>query len=143
MSALSVLQKTFPQVKKVVDAKESIRINVTSRDSISARKKDPNGCALVHACVREKIADAAIIGIGFSYLIKGSKATRYRTSEGVGREITSFDRHQDFAEGKDYTLSKVGPSSRLGAHKGDGGPHLEKKKDSRQVLRHHTADIRV
>src|SRR6266550_1073246 len=122
MSALNVIKKTFPQVEKVIDATKSIKINVTSADSASGRKKDSANCALAKACVREKIADAAIIGIGFSYLIKGKIATRYKTSNSVSREITSFDRHQDFAEGNDYTLSKVGPSARLGKFKGDGGP---------------------
>src|SRR5436190_13771884 len=61
MNALTVLQKTFPQVEKVIDATKSIKINVTPADSASGRKKDAGNCALAKACMREKIADAAII----------------------------------------------------------------------------------
>ena len=144
MSALIVLQRDFPQVRKVKDARKSIKVSVTSRDSSSARKKDPKSCALARACVREKIADAAVIGIAYSYLIKGEIATRYKTSEGVAREITSFDRHQDFAEGKNYTLSRVGPSARLGVNKGEGGPHLTKRPNTRTIIHgHHTSGVRI
>jgi hypothetical protein len=49
---------------------------------------------------------------------------RYKTSVAVGREITSFDRHHEFATGNDYLLSNVPPSSRLGRPR--GGPDGKK-----------------
>src|SRR6267154_6370563 len=123
MSALSVLKKQFPQIEQVKDSNKTIEIEVTSKDSSGGRKKDPQSCALAKDCIRNKIADAAIIGLSYSYLIKGNKATRYKTSVGVGREITSFDRHQDFAEGSYYKLSKISKSSRLDRRIKSHGKH--------------------
>lgn len=141
--ALNRLQKIFPQVKQVKDSTETIMINVTPSDTKSGRKKDSNNCALVKACIREKIADHAIIGIKSSWLIKGKIATRYLTSVAVGREITSFDRHQDFAEGEDYKLCRVPPHSRMDAPRKRGnktGPHINK---ARPLKIHHTSNIRT
>ncbi len=142
MSALNTIRKKFPQVERVRDSRRTIVVRVKPEDAKTGRKKDPDGCAMVRACVRERIADGAIIGIGYSWLIKGPIATRYKTSVGVGREITSYDRHNDFAPGNDYKLSKIPAGSRLG-HKQwpKTGPHKTKKVDTRRV--HHTADIRV
>lgn len=134
-------------IEKVVDAKEGVIVSVTEDDSKGGRKKDPKSCALAKACVRNKICDAAVIGIGKSYLIKGNVATRYKTSVGVSREITSFDRHQDFAVGKDYLLSKISPKDRIGSQKyysKPSGPKLTTKVETAIVHRkHRTTRIRV
>ncbi len=141
---MDIVRKHFPQVNKVVDANDSIIVSVAKEDSVSGRKNDPKQCALAKACVRGG-ADGAIINIGFSYLIKGEVATRYKTSVGVGREITSFDRHQDFAVGRDYVLGKVSPGNRLGYHKGgpSGKPPHKFKKPMPIVHKHRTSRIRV
>lgn len=143
---LTRVRQYFPQVNKVVDARVSKAVSVTKEDNKTGRKKDPGNCALARACTRQG-ADGAIINISFSYLIKGDVATRYKTSVVVGREITSFDRHQDFATGKDYLLSKVGPTQRLGfkqQSKKTRGPHLTKKVDNSIVhTNHRTSRIRV
>ncbi len=139
MSALNKIQKLFPQVEEVVDSTKTVAISVKENDSKKATKKDPYSCALARACVRQKIADAAIIGIGYSYLIKGRKATRYKTSTSVGREITSFDRHHDFAAGNNYLLSKISPTNRLDkirkTTKRSGRKH-------KQII-HRTSNIRI
>jgi hypothetical protein len=114
-NTLSRLRKHFPDLKQVVDAKESITINVIARDSKMGNKKDPYSCALVQACKRTHIADGALIGIGYSYLVKDQVATRYKTSAAVGREITTFDRFKKFAPGINYRLSKIAPTNRLEA----------------------------
>jgi hypothetical protein len=144
MSALSMVKKQFPQVEEVVDATEGVRVRVQKRDSHEGRKKQPNDCALARACRREMKADGAIINVAFSYVIKGKTATRYMTSTAVAREITSFDRHQDFAAGDDYLLSKVPPAARLGIEKrrGRSGSHTPKKSHL-AVHQHKTEDIRV
>lgn len=141
---LNRIKKHFPQVKDVVDAAKPVFIEVLPEDGRTGRKKDPEGCAFARACLRKHLADGCIIGIAYSYLIKGSVATRYMTPGTVGREITSFDRHQDFAEGQNYRLSAVTPSQRLevkrkrkrGEKNGTGADI-----DSRR--RHHTSRIRV
>lgn len=144
MSALNMVKKQFPQVEEVVDATKPIRVSVTKRDSNEGRKKKPNDCALARACRRELKADGAIINVAFSYVIKGKTATRYETSACVAREITSFDRHQDFAPGDDYLLAAVTPCKRLGQdpRRGRGGSHTPKKTHL-AVHKHQTADIRV
>ena len=141
MSALTTVRNYFPNVEKVVDATESITINVTKRDSKTSTKRDPSNCALVHACKRLHIADSAIIGISFSYLIKGSTATRYKTSVGVGREITTFDRHHKFAAGENYRLSRVNPGARIGAKRHGGKGSIDRKARTPKKV-HRTAFIR-
>ena len=164
LTALQRVQRTFPHVEKVLDSKETITVDVIPEDSKVGRSKDPAGCALVKACIRQKMADGAIIGIGFSYLIKGNTAIRFKTSQAVAREITTYDRHNAFAPGEDYKLSKVSKSSQLGRagvvhrlklskiHKGNklgkyhvgenGGPRHEKLVGEKGAV-HRTSDIRV
>lgn len=139
---LTRLRKHFPGVKKVVDATESITVSVTKADSDTGRKKDPNNCALAKACVRQG-ADGAVINIGYSYIIHGDTATRYKTSTTVGREITSFDRHQDFAEGKDHLLSKVSPAERLDKKRASGPRTNPERWHKARIHHHKTARIRV
>ena len=142
--ALNKIRKQFPQVERVRDSRRTIEVSVKPNDTTSGRKKDPASCALARACVRTHIADAAIIGIGFSWLIKGKAATRYKTSVAISREITSFDRHQDFAEGGHYKLSKVPPSNRLNRPEPwRSGHHSKVKKGPAKQKVHHTANIRA
>lgn len=144
MSALNMVRKQFPQVKKVVDAKEGVRVTVQKRDSNEGSKKQPNDCALARACRREMKAEGAIINVAYSYVVQGEVATRYKTSVAVAREITSFDRHQDFAPGNDYLLSAISPSAKLGVkdHGDSSGPHNVSRPHKR-VHNHKTSDIRV
>lgn len=135
----------FMKVKHVKDANGPIWVNVTKKDSNEGRKKDASDCALARACVREFSADGAVINIGTSYIIKGNTAVRFKTSPGVGREITSFDRNAGFEPGNDYLLSAIAPASRLDAPRNKGvgsGPHVGKASRP-NVHRHHTENIRV
>jgi hypothetical protein len=144
-TALRMVQRHFPKVEKIVDADEGVAVKVTKRDSEKGRKKNPDQCALAKACVRELKADGAIINVAFSYVVTGKTATRYQTSIAVGREITSFDRHQDFEPGT-YLLSKVKPSARLGASKqsGPSGKHQTTPwKMPKHIHKHQTENIRV
>ncbi len=138
MSSLHTIQKLFPQVEEVVDSRKTITISVTAADGHRAKKKDPYACALAKACTRQGIAEGAIIGVGYSYLIKGRKATRFKTSVPVAREITSFDRHHDFQPGENYLLSKISPTNRLDRIRKPrkSGPHHKR-------VVHHTANIRI
>jgi len=142
-NALTRVRKYFPHVEEVFDAKKAVVISVSEMDSRKATKKDPGNCALARACIRQHIVDGAIIGIGNSYLIKGKKAFRYKTSASVGREITSFDRHHDFAAGTNYLLSKISKCQRLGQKPWTQktGPRIGKKPGPRAV--HRTANIRA
>jgi hypothetical protein len=142
-SAVCRVRKYFPQVNRVVDAKDTIEVSVTKKDSKSAMPKNPSQCALAQACCRELKADGAIINVGYSYVIKGDTATRYTTSVAVGREITSFDRGGGFEAGFDYKLSKVSASNRVGVRDrsvtGTRPPH---KSTVKPKAVHHTVNIR-
>lgn len=141
MSALSKIKKIFPHVTTVIDSKKTISITVLKTDNKTGRKKDFTDCALARACKRTKIADSVIIGLTTSYLIKNNIATRYLTSVSVGREITSFDRHQDFAPGVDYKLGKIPASIKLGMSSKSRGK--ETGKNGPQLKRvHKTVDVR-
>lgn len=139
---LTRLRKQFPQVNHVVDASTPILVSVTKKDSAAGRRKDPNQCALAKACMREQKADGAIIGLGSSYIIKGDKAIRYRTGQSIGREITSFDRHQDFAEGNDYKLVPHAKAQKLlcGLYKGKS---YKNSSPLKKPAVHHTARVRT
>jgi len=141
-NALTRVHRHFPDVERVRDSRRTIMVRVKPEDAKKGSRKDPRGCALARACVREHIADGAIIGMAYSYLIKGKIATRYKTSNAIQHEIVSFDRHQDFQPGLDYKLSKVSAANRLGVKKWLGrGPHLTKKPDTDKV--HKTANVRI
>jgi len=141
--SLAIVRKQFPKVKRVVDSKSGILVDVSEQDNKSGRKKVTNDCALARACVRQKLADAAIIGVSTSYLIHGDTAVRYKTSQSVAREITSFDRHKDFAAGKNYRLSPPCESLRIGAHSGEPNRAIGKTKAGayKRVI-HRTSKIR-
>jgi len=105
------LKRHFPQVEKVINARKGIRVVVKKRDcGVESKSGQPTECALARATRREYKADGVVIGMSASYIIKGKKAVRFETSEAIGRELTSFDRHHDFAPGI-YRLSPV-PRSR-------------------------------
>jgi len=136
------IQKTFPGVTRIVESKSPVLITVLEKDINKATKKDPNNCALAEACKRSLSVDGAIIGLTYSWLIKGAKAIRFKTSESVAREITSFDRHHDFAEGKNYRLGPISPSSRLDR---PIPPRVKTRTITGKKLnqRHHTANVRA
>lgn len=137
-SALSIVRKYHPKVTRVVDAKKSIKINVTKNDCKGGSKKSPSSCAMARACERD--FDGAIISTSIAYLVKGTKATRYRVPSAVSREIVSFDRHHDFAPGE-YYLGKPTGMVRLGGDARKG--RKVKRKYVRTVTHNHrTAGIR-
>lgn len=147
VNILKRIRKVFPTVNKVVDSKTDVYISVTHEDCAKAKKKDPANCAFANACARTGIADGAIINIGVAYLINGNVATRYCTSEGVAREIVSFDRHRDFAPGENYKLGRVPESQRVGVNDGSKKEFRPRttKRNPALVLhrRHKTSGIRV
>jgi hypothetical protein len=139
---LAHVNKLFPGVKRVVDSRTSLEVHVGEVDCKSAQPNEPDDCALARAVKREYKADGVIIGIGGSYIIRGDRAIRFQTTGSVGREITSFDRHHDFAPGV-YRLSKVSPSRRLGTRPGHRkGDHHSKEKNQRVLKTHRTVRVR-
>ena len=127
---------------KVRDATKSIVVSVENQDAQAGDRNNPQQCALAKACMRRNIADGAIIGISRIWLIKGNVATRYMTSESVAREITSFDRHQYFAPGKDYVLGKIAPTQKMGATKKYAGSKSKTHGEEPMIHKHKTINIR-
>lgn len=141
LGVLRRLQRLWPEVDTVEDAQENVIISVLAEDQ-KATRSDPGDCALARACVREGIADVALIGKGISYLIKGNLATRYMTPETVAREIVSFDRHGDFAAGRDYHLGKVSPSARFGHRPYHPTGNKDNSRPQRRAVLHRTVRVR-
>ena len=133
------VRRLFPQVEYAVDATKPVEVSVGKRDCTDAKKMDPMNCALARAAKRELHADGVIIGMTTSYVVRGKVATRFATPISVAREIVSFDRHNDFAEG-DYHLTPKSPTLRFGVKdtRKKGGKHNAPK---RKV--HHSVRVRV
>ena|SRR6267378_2826458 len=134
------LRQHFPQVKEVEDAVKGVVVTVRQRDNVDGRKNQPTECAMARAMKREFNADGVIIGLSTSYIIKGEKAIRYETPESVGREITSFDRHHDFAPGE-YGLGPVSPSRRSDTEKRPRGSGTDTRKS--RIVHKETVRVRT
>ena|SRR5437773_9880049 len=144
---LQKLVRAFPQLKTISDAEKPILVEITEEDCKLGVPSDQTNCAAARACRREYKADGVYIGIGTSYIIKGTHAVRYITGDALGREITAFDRNggkrrSGFQPGM-YQLSA--PSTRLGephdGHKNEGeGP--ARPRTQKPLVRHVTAQVR-
>lgn len=137
-TALEIVQRFYPNVTSVQDAKRPVKIEVTKADTNNRAVKNHKECALAVACKR-KGADAAIICVKTAYLIQGDKAVRYLLPASVSREITSFDRNAGFEPGE-YHLCRVPPSVVMGVrrkpkkHTGTGKPtHYHRTENIRNV----------
>ena len=138
MTALEIVRKFHPEVTTVRDANKDIMISVTSKDVNSSEVKKHKNCALAVACKRQ--FDGAIVSLKTTYLIRGTVATRYLTTESASREIVSFDRKGGFSVG-DYKLKKPSPTLRLGS----GRQPSEKggnRKQSPPRFQHRTDNVR-
>lgn len=133
------LKRKFPELESISDSDEKIEVSVTDKDCEVATKKDSNNCALAKATKRQFQADAVVIGMSSSYVIKDNKAIRFQTPEAVCREIISFDRHGDFEPGE-YKLVPKSGSNRLGNYKYEKHDRRPKKQPR---IYHKTARIRV
>jgi hypothetical protein len=141
-TSLNIVQKFYPEVTSVTDAKRNIRVEVTKRDSNSATVKNHKGCAMAVACKRKFNATGVIISRASAYLVTGDKAVRYAVPASVSREVISFDRGAGFEEGE-YQLSKpakipVHHGVKTGKGKGhQGGSDADRK------FHHETTNVRT
>lgn len=135
------VKQLFPQVTSAVDADKPIEVSVGAKDCKNATKQSPSDCALARAAKRELHADAVIIGMSSSYVIKDNVAVRFSTPESVRREIVSFDRHQDFAPG-DYYLTPKPPTAKLGSGSYRTTKNHGKNKKAKRKI-HQSARVRI
>ena|SRR2546428_357839 len=134
---LAYINKMYPQVKKVYDSNRTIHIEVKDIDCTSGKPNEPDECALAKAIKRQYRSSGAVIGLTHTYIIRGDKAFRFNTSAGVQREITSFDRHKDFASGV-YTIGKIAPTARLNSRK-----RVEKRKGGDRHMQRSRTTTRI
>ena len=140
-SALSIVQKFFPEVDSVEDGKSDLEIEVTKRITQSAAVKNHKKCAMAVACEKQFDMDGAVVSVNIAYLVKGTKAFRYLVPESVSREVISFDRNGGFAPGS-YTLQKPNSAHRLGRSHSQAVTSTGRRKRSSRA-HHVTADIRA
>lgn len=102
-----------PRGLPIVDATESVVIEVAASDVRKAKPMDPTACALANGSVR-CLADVvrATINKTVSYLEYADRIERYATPESATREIISIDRGGSFAVGT-YYLRPPSPGNRL------------------------------
>lgn len=141
MNALSVVRKFFQKVRRVVDATENVRIEVTAADAAASAKGDHAHCAMAVACKRSFHLDGVIISRSKAYLIKGTVARRFDVPDSVAREVVSFDRGGGFAPGF-YSLSRIGPQGRLGVRQ-NPNKNRSGKSSQRPRFRHLTKKVRA
>src|SRR5262245_30989253 len=103
--SLQIVQKFYPDVRRVKDAKSDVQLEVTKGDVNGGNLKDHKGCVMARACKRALKCDGAIVSTGTIYLVNDDEATRYRVPQAVSREIVAFDRGGKFSPGE-YTLKK-------------------------------------
>lgn len=140
-TAVKIVRQFFPKVTEVKDARKSIWVEVTAKDSASANVKDHKSCAMAVACKRMQAADGVIVSMATAYVVKGRNAIRYKIPDSVSREIVSFDRKAGFTPGM-YQLSAPSPSSRLGGSQ-QRGSQKHSGKGRKVPRRHHTDGIRT
>jgi hypothetical protein len=109
---LRIVNRHFPNVTKVEDAKKNLAIEVTKHDESSSKRRNHEECAMAIACKRAYHADGVIIARSVAYLVKGTLAVRFKIPPSVSREITSFDRGGSFTPGM-YQLSKPAKADTL------------------------------
>jgi hypothetical protein len=138
--SLSIVQKHFPNVVRVKEAKANVVVEVGKKDVTESKRKDHEGCAMAVACKRKFKLDGVLIATSSAYLIKGETATRFRVPPSVAREVVSFDRGAGFEEGT-YRLSKPcnppdsgGTPNRANEGKGKAKGQLHKTTNVRAIL---------
>lgn len=138
-SALGIVQKYHPEVRKVIDAAKSVEIKVSAADCKAAKRRDAVHCAMANACKRHGY-DGAIISSSKGYLVTGKLARRYVVPESLSREIVVNDRSKAFAPGI-YRLRAPSKSGRLGA-RGYAQAPTRTKNGGQKQRSHFTAGIR-
>jgi hypothetical protein len=141
MTALSVVQKFFPNVTTVQDAIEPLEVEVKTCDIQRSKTKNHRGCVFARACKRTYGIEGAVIAVKTAYLIDGTTALRYAIPESLSREIVSFDRNGQFAPG-DYHIDS--PAYKLKRPKpiSSGSRGTKKKRSSGKANYHATKSIR-
>lgn len=122
----------------VIDAKSDIVLNVTKKDVLNSKKKDPGSCAAAQAGKREFRRDVKVF-LSRMYVRSKKGWVRYITPTNAAREIVSFDRGSEFIPGE-YIFKAAGPGQKLGYRKVTN--HKSTGMGQRRKL-HVTANVRI
>ena len=133
------LNKHFPGLRHVKDAKGRLVVTVAARDKAAAKKLRHKECALALACRRQFHLDGVLIARSRAYLVKGDTATRYELPMAIQKEIVSFDRGGGFDPGQ-YALLK--PARLLGPG-GGGRTRKSRSRTAKPRRRHLVGKVRV
>lgn len=134
----------------IVDAKESLVLEVVPQDVTRAQAKNSRCCALVRACERQMPnVRAAFFLRSTAYLEFDDRIERFNLPMSVQKEIISFDRNRVMEPGV-YQLTRPRPGRSLEAskkrkriEKRTGAHHSTETVVKRQILRHRTSGIRT
>lgn len=86
--ALQTVRKYFPKVQEVVDATETMELNVLEEDCKYGIEGDPRSCAFARAAQRNH--NGALVGINTCYVVDGKLAVRFRHE--YSKLLKSFDK---------------------------------------------------
>lgn len=133
--------------KKIVDAKESIRIEVIPQDIERAKQKNSKCCAFVRACERQLPGvEAAFVFRTKAWVEYEDKIVRFDLPTSVQKEIVAFDRAKAMEPGI-YQFDKIAPSSTMAA-KAKYARRAKRKHASKGIkpnakrFIHHTTNVR-
>ncbi len=142
-TSLNMVQRYYPKVRSVEDAKKPLDVPVSKTDCTNAKPESFTDCAFAKACKRADF-DGAIVTLTTAYLVKGEKAIRYKVNNTLSREIVVLDRTRDgdrFRAGQ-YRLSAPAPSIALGPRQYKEkrkGRHMPTGKRAKPI---HTENVR-
>ncbi len=134
---LKRLQRHVPNIKRVRDAKNGFRIEVTDKDCMKYGQRAYQSCAIAIAAKRFQICNDAIITRSTAYLVRGATAYRFSISKRASKELREFDKNGTFTPGM-YLVSP--PTHKLGAAHGVQGSN--KREKPRGDVRHISSGIR-
>jgi hypothetical protein len=131
----------------MIDAEESLIIEVRKADVSRGDPKSPGDCALARACKREQKEEGVIAAYFFrscAWLEYADKMVRYTLPSSVQKEIVAFDRGTKFVPGT-YQISKVPKSNtkaELKKNKRDPKRNIPKGSKIKRGLVHRTEGVR-
>ena len=111
---LKALQAYWPEVERVVDARNKLLVHVGPQDVQQAVPLDAANCVMARACQREQEVDAVLVFPTRAYILQGTLATRFSVPESTTREIAILDRGGAVAPGE-YFFAPPPPKARMGA----------------------------
>ena len=123
--------------KPVVDAKKSVKINITERDVETGNNKNPGSCAAAKAAKHSLKCISARVHIGRVYIEQEKQWVRYTTPAALRTEIVAFDKGGSFQPGE-YKLSAMAPSAteyRHGSTTNKNGSKITKRPRKRLIAR--------